>query len=122
VANPNLQVVIRLFEDRSDPSRFNCELFMSPGSGPYVTLCRSVGCEQLLACLSAAIDLSKSTKDGQTSKDEVAQDDSLLQRDGITVGELDGTSDKWERPIGTKEISSSSDSAFKSTKKSKKLT
>ena len=65
------QIVIRLFEDRMDPTKFRCEISLSPGAtsdifedkspvvAPYVTLNKSISCEELLDCLSNAILVGK---------------------------------------------------------------
>jgi inositol hexakisphosphate/diphosphoinositol-pentakisphosphate kinase len=65
------QIVIRLFEDRIDPTKFRCEISLSPGAtsdifedkspvvAPYVTLNKSISCEELLDCLSNAILVGK---------------------------------------------------------------
>lgn len=68
------QIVIRLFEDRSDPCRFHCEMFLSPGitandnlqnptvTAPYLTLCRNINCDDLVTSIRQAIDISKTSK------------------------------------------------------------
>lgn len=69
------QVVIRLFQDREDSTKFRCELCMSPGAtcsglgnggvdlesrkreiAPYILLNKSIPYEELIACLSSAIE------------------------------------------------------------------
>jgi hypothetical protein len=65
------QVVIRLFEDRIDPSKFRCEIMLSPGAisnpledkngeiAPYVLLNKSISYDDLMECLTTAIDAGK---------------------------------------------------------------
>lgn len=61
------QVVIRLFEDSQQPGRLRCELSFSPGANicpykdnaceiaPYITINKSIRCDQMLLCLDNAI-------------------------------------------------------------------
>ncbi len=59
--------MIRLFEDREDPTKFRCEISMSPGAvcdpwtnktselAPAILLNRSIPCDLLISCLDNAI-------------------------------------------------------------------
>ena len=63
------QVVIRLFSDRSDPTKSRCEIYFTPGAtndplsdlgkspllAPYVLLNKSISYEELCTCLDAAV-------------------------------------------------------------------
>ncbi len=62
------QFLIRLFEDREDPTKFRCEISLSPGAvvdpwknkgsvdvAPLILLNRSIPCDTLIACLDSAI-------------------------------------------------------------------
>jgi hypothetical protein len=61
------QVVIRLFEQKDDSSKFRCEISMSPGAvhnpkdlkhaelAPYIILNKSISADLLLKCLDSAI-------------------------------------------------------------------
>ena len=65
------QIVIRLFEDREEPSRFRCEIQFTPGANndifkdksptiaPYKTINGNISCDDLLSCLSSAIVIGK---------------------------------------------------------------
>jgi hypothetical protein len=64
------QIVIRLFEDKKDATKYYCELLLSPGAtsdcssneksftAPYITLCKHVSCDELIECIQGAIDES----------------------------------------------------------------
>jgi inositol hexakisphosphate/diphosphoinositol-pentakisphosphate kinase len=65
------QIVIRLFEDREDHTKFRCEISFSPGSttdiftdksptvAPYKTINGNISCDDLIACLTQAVVIGK---------------------------------------------------------------
>lgn len=78
------QVVIRLFEDREDTTKFRCEIMFSPGAtndpwnsatksdlAPVVLLNRAIPCETLIACLDNAIAAGYGHDEGLDIDDEL---------------------------------------------------
>ena len=65
------QIVIRLFEDREDHTKFRCEISFSTGSttdiftdksptvAPYKTINENINCDDLIACLTQAVVIGK---------------------------------------------------------------
>jgi hypothetical protein len=77
------QVVIRLFEDSQQAGRLRCELSFSPGANicpykdnacevaPYITINKSIRCDQMLKCLDNAISAGDEEEgDGETGAEE----------------------------------------------------
>lgn len=82
------QIIIRLFQDRFDNSKYNAEIAFSSGTAddcdksaiaPYVTIEKSIPLDKLMGLLDESIDLYQSSREERLLAEEEANDTSPIE-------------------------------------------
>mmetsp|Transcript_15097 Transcript_15097/g.14496 ORF Transcript_15097/g.14496 Transcript_15097/m.14496 type:complete len:1181 (+) Transcript_15097:105-3647(+) len=92
------QVVIRLFEDSQQAGRLRCELSFSPGANicpykdnacevaPYITINKSIRCDQMLKCLDNAITAGDEEEGNGETEEKEAISPEMSQEEEVRKG------------------------------------